>query len=152
MAAFRDTDKALDVRPHQVISGERQVSKLIDANRTPILRFKKPIPANLSRLIRNTGEQRIKRHDLLANLFGMLELANAEDKWDALVRKFAKRGKGRQDEGLAWNLEVRKAIAELESLMSRKRQKTMETAGRMERIIEQEEWLKEHEQRKKPGI
>lgn len=125
---------------------------MIDANHTPILRFKKPMPANLSRLIRDTGEQRVKRHDLLEKLFDMLELANAEDNWDALTRKFGGPGNSRQDEGLPWNLEVRKAIAELESLMSRKRQKTMEIAARMERIIEQEEMLKEQERRSKPRL
>ena len=76
--------KTID-RPYSEIPGRRHVPKLVNANRVPFLRLKKPQPAFLSRIIRDTIKTRERRIALSNNLIPQVSVAKAEDTWDEIL-------------------------------------------------------------------
>ncbi|PYH42128.1 LYR motif-containing protein [Aspergillus saccharolyticus JOP 1030-1] len=72
-------------RPRPVVNGIRRVPKLVSARGIPMLRFKKPQPAIVGRVIRAKHRKRDK--SLLERDFLMQEIlwAKDEDQWDHLT-------------------------------------------------------------------
>lgn len=77
----------LNVRPHAKVSGPRHVPVLASANGIPFLRFGKPQPPALSRILRQRLDRRNERFDskiILSNYWA--PIAQHEDEWDAIVQ------------------------------------------------------------------
>ena len=71
----------------EIKGGKRRVPNLVDAQGLPMLRYSKPQPVSLSRMIRQriqweAGRWR-KKHELEADM----EIARWEDQWDGLVEE-----------------------------------------------------------------
>ncbi|KAL2043642.1 hypothetical protein N7G274_003949 [Stereocaulon virgatum] len=130
--------KVLD-RPYANISGRRHVPKLVNANRVPFLRFKKPQSPFLSRIIRDTIKTREARYLLAARLQDLLAHANDEDLWDWTLAEYA--GISRSDSEQAWSSEIHQALAELASLQAKARNKRVSMATQMQAIVEKEKAL-----------
>jgi hypothetical protein len=80
--------KFFNVFPRPAVEGRRKIPFLVSANHFPFVRYKKPQPANVSRVIRNLIEQRFKRFErryALEDYF--IPLAKYEDQWEALLVK-----------------------------------------------------------------
>lgn len=127
--------KTLD-RPFPTISGRRRVPKLVNANRVPFLRLKKPQSPFLSRIIRDTVATREKRITLGNQLSEQLPVAIDEDKWDQILS-----GHFGLEEESQWSYELRLAIRENASLQAAATQKRTDIAAKMFSIMQQEKAL-----------
>ena len=138
--------KVLD-RPHANVSGRRHVPKLVNANRVPILRFKKPQSPFLSRIIRDTIKTREARLALAARLQDLLAHANDEDLWDWILTKHA--GISKSDSEQDWSSEIHQAITNVASLQAKAGNKRIAFAGQMQAIVEKEKALAMEEKARK---
>ncbi|KAK4695390.1 hypothetical protein P7C71_g2350, partial [Lecanoromycetidae sp. Uapishka_2] len=142
VAPYPGASKVLD-RPFQNLSGRRHVPVLVNANRVPILRLKKPQSPFLSRVIRdqvNTREARI----LLGNkLAGEIPIARGEDTWDHIVARTFGLDKDTGEE--PWTQAIECALHELHEKQDAAIRKRKATAERMHQIVEQEKALAEKE-------
>lgn len=140
--------KMLDVRPRPEVVGKRHVPVFAIGQRLPFLRFSKPQPANLSRVLRQKTEQRISRLVHMQNLQGFhIPLAQMEDDWDELIREAG--GRPADDESEPYWAdaahELSQSIAK-DSLGAIEKAKVL--AKRMLDIVEQEKKLAEEENSK----
>jgi len=142
--------KAIDARPRPAaaLTGVRKVPKLVNANALPILRWKKPQPESLSRVIRDKVNQKQRRMTMRNELqdYG-LPMGQWEDEWDRLVRE---QGGGREEEeeprwAEAVRLGIRGLVRDVEELKVRGK----EMARRMAEIVERERELAEGERRER---
>lgn len=86
VAACPENNKLLDVRPHMHIGGsKRRAPNLTSSCGFPLLRYKKPQPKNLSRILRYKITSRSKLLDQLEALNCSALRAFREDEWDTLV-------------------------------------------------------------------
>jgi hypothetical protein len=73
-------------RPLGTVDGPRKAPFFVSANQVPFLRWKKPQPANVSRVLRDISEQRMTR---LHNLYHLqdyyIPLAKYEDQWEEIL-------------------------------------------------------------------
>ncbi len=130
-------------RPYHDLSGRRQVPKLVNANRVPFLRVKKPQSPYVSRIIRNTVKTREKRIALSARLAEQIPIAQTEDKWDDIIFKVF----GLEEvTGSAWSHELHQAIHENQNLQTSAIQKRADLSARMHSIVEQEKMLAAEEE------
>lgn len=127
--------KTLD-RPLTTLSGRRRVPKLVNANRVPFLRLKKPQSPFVSRIIRDIIDTRERRISLAKRLEEQLPLAMHEDEWDKIL--FDHFG---LKESHLWTSELRLAINQNASLQAAAVQKRTDLAARMHAIVEQEKAL-----------
>lgn len=135
---YPGASKTLD-RPYAAISGLRHVPVLVNANRVPFLRFKKPQSAFVSRIIRDTVKARERRAILSLKLNDQIPVADAEDEWDYLL--FNDFGVVDGDPGTTWSSEVQRAHKENHTLQLRAVQKRTEIASQMHEIVEKEKLL-----------
>jgi hypothetical protein len=133
--------KFLAVFPRPTVQGIRRVPVLVDANGLPFIRYKKPQPENVSRMLRQKLEQRQKLWNHLHNLESyFLPLAEYEDKWDAIVeRNTGKKLDGVDREATFWN-EMKAAKISTQELMRKEVTKQKDRVQVMTNII-----LKERE-------
>ena len=143
---YPGTRKALD-RPDTNLSGPRHVPKLINANRVPILRLKKPQPPFLSRIIRDTVNTREARIALCAKLQDTLRYANDEEEWDRILEESSPIPK-RPSEA-PWFRETQLALAEIHRLQTAAGNKRVAIAAQMHAIVEKEKALAMEEKSKK---
>ncbi|KAL6717820.1 hypothetical protein ACLMJK_003905 [Lecanora helva] len=139
--------KTLD-RPYPVLSGQRHVPTLVNANRVPFLRLKKPQSPVISGIIRKTVKTRERRLAVEARLEDQLSIAKSEDMWDSVL--FTEFGL-QEDEGKGkWLFEVLQALRENLRLQRSAIGKRADIAARMHSIVEQEKSLvaQEKQQRK----
>ena len=130
--------KVLD-RPHGNLSGKRHVPKLVNANRVPILRFKKPQSPFLSRIIRDTVKTREARLSLCVKLHDLLRYAHDEDEWDRILFKLVKIRQKNSDEH--WSSETQRALNDVVSLQTAAGNKRIAIAAQMQAIVEKEKLL-----------
>lgn len=75
-------------RPLGTVEGPRKIPSFVSANQLPFLRWKKPQPANVSRVLRDISEQRTKRmHNSYHLQDYYIPLAKYEDEWEGLLVK-----------------------------------------------------------------
>ncbi|KAF2856073.1 hypothetical protein T440DRAFT_384550 [Plenodomus tracheiphilus IPT5] len=125
----------LNVRPYAKTSGPRHVPILAATNGIPFLRFSKPQPPALSRVLR----QRIQRKNDLWDLKIVLgnwwlPASQQEDVWDTLMDEQL----GHQGDTTKWMDAVRKAIRENAEAHHREFQKDKETTKKMQKIVDEE--------------
>ena len=126
-------------RPYANISGKRHVPKLVNANRVPILRFKKPQSPFLSRIIRDTVKTREARLSLCVKLHDLLRYAHDEDEWDRILSKQVKIRQKNPEEH--WSSETQRALNDVVSLQTAAGNKRVAIAAQMQAIIEKEKEL-----------
>lgn len=147
--------------PFEKLSGKRHVPVLVSANHTPFLRFKKPQPGAISRMIMSRLQKRQKSHDLRRyKLEDGLRLSDWEDQWDNLVSRLPRSAPGmgldvamrREVKGLPrkqkeprWSEEVLHAINEVQGSINREREKNRAMAAKMQEIVDRETELFEQE-------
>jgi len=142
VAPYLGASKVLD-RPYESLSGRRHVPILVNANRVPMLRFKKPQSPFLSRIIRDQVKTRESRILVSNELAAALPVAQAEDTWDRiLVESFGLH----QDKGEeSWRFAIEQAQHELYENQDAAIKKRKAIAERMHKIVEEEKVLAEAE-------
>ncbi|KAF2496348.1 hypothetical protein BU16DRAFT_459841 [Lophium mytilinum] len=140
--------KALEERPRPTVSGRRGIPKLASATGVPFLRFTKPQPRNLSRIIRQKLEDKIKRfEDRVVHSNYWLPLAQQEDAWDRLVM-----GRARADESEpSWAEEHHVALREILRKSEEKKEEATRLADLMADIVEKETELARAEELARKG-
>lgn len=142
-ARYPGARRTLD-RPFFHLSGRRHVPKLINANRVPFLRLKKPQPPFLSRVIRDTVKTREHRILRAARLTSELPTAADEDEWDEILdEQFESDCRG--PEVHPWQHEVQRALDSNHKLQVEAIQKRADISANMYTIQEQEKALAEEE-------
>ncbi|KAL9130185.1 MAG: hypothetical protein Q9217_001579 [Psora testacea] len=137
-------------RPYLHLSGRRHIPKLVNACRFPFLRIKKPQPAQLSRMIRDSIETRENRIRRSQELQTQIEIAKEEDEWDDIlsrelgVSKIAGEG--------SWTTAPHDALGDIKQAHERVLKKRMEMAARMADIVEKEVALAAEEKRRRREI
>ncbi|EON61480.1 hypothetical protein W97_00695 [Coniosporium apollinis CBS 100218] len=142
--------KTLDVRPRLTVSGIRRIPKLVNAGGVPILRFKKPQPPGLSRLIKDKIKQRQDMFDRINAMQDIwIPLAEAEDTWDTIVKeRFGvtdTRSQGLDSEEPGWSDVMRETVEQSFEWYDAQKEKVRKTAIRMQDIIDQETELARQE-------
>jgi len=127
-------------RPFTSLSGRRRVPKIVNANRVPLLRLKKPQSPFVSRIIRDTIDTRERRITLANQLDEQLPMAMDEDEWDKIL--FDQFG---LEDDLSWSHELRLAIEKNGTLQTAATQKRIDLAARVHSIVQQEKALANEE-------
>ena len=130
--------KVLD-RPFRETSGRRHVPKLINANKVPILQFKKPQSPFLSRMIRDIIKTRQKRVDLQHNLKEQVQWARGEDAWDFALRKSTGLDQDQSEE--RWSYQPQLSHDQVHARHSAAANKQVKIAAKMHVIVEKEKAL-----------
>jgi hypothetical protein len=143
-------------RPLGSVDGIRKIPHLIDANGFPFVRWKKPQPRSVSRVLRQNIEQRQTRMDLLANLNEFwIPLSQYEDKWDEMVKKRAEEeGKvdGVEQDKVLFATAMREELYSVLQLMREKSQRARALAEKMQAIVDREVELAREERRQREGL
>jgi hypothetical protein len=144
---FTITDRPL---PREALggSGKRRVPALVSANQIPFLRYKKPQPLALTQYINTRIKQRNKRHLLRTRLEAEVEIANSEDAWDTVLRRYARfrdtETSSHSPENL-WAHETRTALQVVTDALAREKQNNARMAALMWDVVDQEQALAEKE-------
>lgn len=141
LAPYPGARRTLD-RPFHNLSGRRHVPTLINANKVPFLRIKKPQPPFLSRIIRDTVETRERRLARAERLTSEALVAEDEDEWDKILHQhFGLDHAGEEP----WQREVKRAADNVHRLQVEAIQKRVSLSAKMFAIVEQEKALVEEE-------
>lgn len=130
--------KVLD-RPFKETSGRRLVPKLINANKVPILQFKKPQSPFLSRMIRDIIKTRQKRVDLQHKLKEQVQWARREDAWDLELRKSLGLEQDQSEE--RWTYQPKLSHDQVQAHHAAAANKQVKIAAKMHAIVEKEKAL-----------
>ena len=147
LAPYPGASRTLD-RPFKDISGHRHVPTLVNANRVPFLRLKKPQSPFLRRMIRDITDVREHRISRADRLTSEIPIAEDEDEWDEILYE----NFGLDSEGPAeprWQLEVKQAFESNHRLQSKAIQKRADVAAKMVDIVKQEKALAQEEKLKR---
>lgn len=134
--------------PFAQLAGKRHIPVLFNANHIPVLRIKKPQPANLSgylnaRILKRQNQQNWRWH-----LNEEKSVAEREDEWDELLAEEAGvviEGKTIGEERVAWRDAFRDAIAELDWKLEEEKRRNREMAVKMLGVVDRERALFERE-------
>lgn len=134
------------------MEGIRRVPVLVDANGLPFIRYKKPQPENVSRMLRQKLEQRQKLWNHLHNLESyFLPLAEYEDNWDAILEKNTGNTLKGVKDGATFHDEMKAAKRNTQDLMRKEVAKLTLRVQVMTNIIlkEKELAVKERDERRR---
>ncbi|KAK3079304.1 hypothetical protein LTS18_005190 [Coniosporium uncinatum] len=96
-------------RPARDVKGRRHIPHVVNANGVPFLRFKRPQPENLTRLLRSKMENKFRRVEREQELEGYwVPLAGGEDGWDEVLERCC----GPLPTTTRWKQEEGKAVRE----------------------------------------
>ena len=143
MKERQNIPKVVD-RPYESLSGRRHVPKFVNANGLPMLRFKKPQSAFLSRVLNDKIERRIKLYDDLRSLEEEIHMARQEDEWDRLLSEEC--WVGNWDDELPgkeefWADSVMYAIHDTRRRIEADKRRTSDLARRLYGVVEKEKAL-----------
>ncbi|OCK77871.1 hypothetical protein K432DRAFT_445032 [Lepidopterella palustris CBS 459.81] len=139
---------ALTLRPRPTVPGRRHIPNIASANGLPFLRFTKPQPANLSRVLRQTLDARDKTFQQVVMLKNYwMPLAKYEEEWDDIVRRELRLGPS--SSGVTWTSAVEDAMKDNALLVRQRRAKDIEMARKMQDIVDQETELARLEDEKR---
>ena len=127
-------------RPFTNLSGRRHVPVLVNANRVPMLRIKKPQPPFLSRIIRDTANTRERRIVTADRLVSELPTAEDEDQWDEILHE--RYGLPLEE---PWDREIRRSFYQSQKMQGGVIRKRIEITTKMYAIVEQEKALAKEE-------
>ena len=130
--------KVLD-RPFKETSGRRHVPKLINANKVPILQFKKPQSPFLSRMVRDIIKTRQKRVDLQHKLKEQVQWARGEDVWDFALQKSFGLEQDQSEE--PWSHQPKLSHDQVQARHTAAANRQVKIAAKMHAIVEKEKAL-----------
>lgn len=140
------------------LSGKRHVPVLYNAQKIPVLRLRKPQPANLSGYLAHRVRVRQKRHDTRHRLDAELEIARSEDRWDGIVARLAadqETSPASTPDGAevkkepAWSAGVSLARREIAGKLEEEKRKNAEMAVKMQGVVDREREIYDREKREK---
>lgn len=131
-------------RPFLNLSGRRHVPVLVNANRVPFLRLKKPQPPFLSRIIRDNVKTREIRLTKAARLASEVPIAQDEDQWDQILQDHYGLNDHNPEEK-PWDREVKRAFDRNHRLQVEAIDKRAKLSAKMYAIVEQEKVLAKEE-------
>ncbi|KAF1817213.1 hypothetical protein P152DRAFT_445337 [Eremomyces bilateralis CBS 781.70] len=140
--------------PRPTVKGIRKVPQIVNAGNIPFLRYKKPQPESVSRVIRTMifGQTyQMYRQRTLEEFY--IPLAEHEDIWDRIVEKT--RGCSRSEGGgEKWQSVYRTQNAEVGAWFKERNKNLRETARKLSDIVEAEQALaeKEAEERRRQAL
>ncbi|KAI5285335.1 hypothetical protein KEM52_002489, partial [Ascosphaera acerosa] len=105
------------VRPWARVSGRRRVPVLVNARGLPFLRIKKPQPPALSRALRSYLDNRWKRVERRDRLEEEMLQADAEDRWDEIVRAAMGHNETPAERECTWKLATQQALNAVNALV-----------------------------------
>ncbi len=136
-------------RPFLKISGRRHVPVLVNACRVPILRYKKPQPASLSGMIRQTIDAREKRLAKAGELAKLLPLGEDEDEWDRIISRQFHVARDKDLQEPYWTDEIRYALEENRAAHDTHIRKRRKLAEHMTDIVRKEKAMAAKERRER---
>ena len=142
-APFPGASRTL-ARPFLNLTGRRHVPVLVNANRVPFLRIKKPQPPFLSRIIRDTVKLREHRLEREARLSREIPFAKDEDEWDQILYEYSGVKQGSLEDP-PWRREVRRAFDTNHKQQVAAIQKRTDLSAKLFAIVEQEKALAQEE-------
>ncbi|KAI7330113.1 hypothetical protein KC315_g5843 [Hortaea werneckii] len=141
--------------PKEQLSGRRHVPVLFNAQKMPVLRFKKPQPENLSGYIAHRARKTQRRHNTRHRIEDELEIAKAEDEWDRIIAPHlsAKPQQGgqvsrklkKEDAEPRWDSAVRLAKKEISDKLGAEKERNREMRDKMQGIFDRERELRDKE-------
>jgi hypothetical protein len=138
--------KFLNVFPRPNVEGIRKAPFFVSASQLPFVRWKKPQPAYVSRVIRDLQEQRQHRHNRRYALIDyFIPLAKHEDEWDKRMILLTEREhlKGRADG--TWVAPMLAQLDDVNQSITEMNKKSSDLAKRMLNVVNQERELVETE-------
>jgi hypothetical protein len=136
----RKPAESILARPRLHVSGERHIPKFVNARGVPFLRIKKPIPASLSRVIRQKLKRKQDRVNRRVILDDQLLLAEMEDDWDLRTG---------QAEKSTWTSAVEESVQALEEAIEATNEKDYVMAQRMWNVVLKEMKLAKKERQER---
>lgn len=131
-------------RPRPTVSGIRRVPALVSARgEVPFLRIKKPQPRILSLVIDNKLKRRWNWIVTRQRLDDELEMANAEDRWDAMM--------GETVEG-SWRVPILESLREVKTKIRQSDEANAKLAGKMWEVVLKERELAEKEKNERIAL
>ncbi|OCK97607.1 uncharacterized protein K441DRAFT_501463, partial [Cenococcum geophilum 1.58] len=130
-------ESMLTIRPRSSVPRTRHIPVIASANGLPFLRFKKPQPANLSRVLNQKLDARNKgfdRRNILQNYW--MPLAAHEDAWDEILHSHI--GLGSWCFEPAWADTVQKALQDEKILYDQRMLKDRRLAQKLQEVVDQE--------------
>jgi hypothetical protein len=129
---------------------------MVDASGFPFLRWKKPQPHNLSRVLRQSIETRQKRVTRQWNLSEYwIPLAEYEDRWDGLMKALTveeEKDDGEEREAALFVTPMREELREMGRLMYEQTQRTKALVEKMQGIVDRETEIAAEEKRLRESI
>ena len=144
--AARDGDpppahKFLAVFPRAAVRGARKAPFMVNANGFPFVRWKKPQPAGVSRVLRQKIENRGRRLHRLWHLEDYwVPLARLEDRWEGLVRGL-RGGDEDAEDAARFVVPMETELAAVKRLIYENAVRTTELMHRMQAIVDREREL-----------
>ncbi|KAF2722619.1 hypothetical protein K431DRAFT_205022, partial [Polychaeton citri CBS 116435] len=130
--------------PLDMLKGKRHIPLLVNANKIPFLRIKKPQPESLSKVIRTKIRMRQKRHDLRQMMDQHSVVGMQEDIWDQALTSETGLKSGNSWEP-SWYDAFEIGMSEVERAIAFETRKNRELAGKMQEIVDKEKALKAQE-------
>ena len=133
-------------RPYPILKGRRRriVPRLIVTNGVPFLRYKKPQPPNLSRVINDKIMGHERRIGRTYEYQDQSQMGKLEDDWDEDLSRYCGLSI-RSDGGQSWRKESDLALAEVKRIARRHAQRNKEMTLDMYNVMEKERALAEKE-------
>ena len=122
-------------RPYPVVSGRRHVPKFIDANRAPMLLFKKPQSPRMSGILRHIINRRTKQQTQMAEMGELVGLSRNEDLWDEILESELGVGPGK---GPSWRFEAKRIGFKTKIRFWQEQQRLRLIAKKMTWIVKEE--------------
>lgn len=136
--------RSILARPYPVLSGLRTVPRLISANGVPFLRYKKPQPPALSRVINDRIRAFEHRLDRKYEYQHQVQVGKLEDAWYRLLSRYCELDRG-VDPGPSWSKAPSEALDDVMRVIRRHAERTQTMAMDMYRVMEKERALAEKE-------
>jgi hypothetical protein len=131
-----------NVFPRPTVEGERKVPYFVRANGFPMVRWKKPQPKKLSRVITQLIGAKQKNINFQQDYDEYyIPMAKNEDYWDKLVRQ--QMDEPGQDE--SWTKHAYEGVNFIKNISMERHKRTMEKAYKMAEIVEKEQELADNE-------
>jgi len=150
-------------RPEGTVKGPRKVPFLVHATGLPFVRWKKPQPENVTRLLQTKIVKRQRRLDDLDAIENQLgPMATLEDNWDSLVKRLKKEESGKNQNTCVlevddqWSGSFKQDIFEYEGQLRRMFHETdsrsIQLAKRFTAIVLKERELAEKERKERKAV
>ena len=135
--------KFFNVFPRRSVPGVRRVPYMVDAQGVPFVRYGKPQPMNVSRVIRQKIEAYRKKTLYRHNLGEYwMPLARYEDKWDVLLARY---GEYVQTDNSTFSSELWQEARRLEDALTEWTRRSTEMAAKMQEVVDREAELGQQE-------